>query len=295
MNISINKIIYIIPLALLFFSSCKKQGDESIPAYLKVDSSEVVVTPVQGTAFHNIVDVWAYDGNNLIGAFELPARFPILKSGNTEMNFYAGIKMNGIGNTRVPYPFYKVNTQTVNLVRDSIVEIPVLKYEYVKNAVFAFIEDFETLNNSLESSAVGNVKMERYELPELKELVPGENNKYAAGAVFSSDTSFLSWQTTTSFALPTNGKECFMELSYKNNNIFTVGIIGESSTGSRSHDILHINPSENWNKIYINLTATLGNFQEYKKFKIYFISKKINSLPDASVFIDNIKLIHLPI
>lgn len=281
-------------LVLVVLVSCKPQPEDLVPSYLSINSADLQADNLQGTAYSKITDIWVYDGNTLIGAFELPFRCPIIKEGNTAFNFYAGIKMNGIKGTRVPYPFYDVSEQNIELFKDSIVSIDNITFKYHNRSVFQFIEDFESPNNTFEKTNFSNIDIERFSFPELNNLVEGETNNYAAGAKVATDTLFFEWQTVNNYELPTNGRECFLELSYKCNIVFSVGIITQG-TAPVQHPILNINPSEAWNKIYVNLTATLSNFSSSKKFKIYFTGRNIGNTNEFSeVYLDNIKLINFP-
>lgn len=281
-------------LVLVVLVSCKPQPEDLVPSYLSIKSADLQADNMQGTSYSKITDIWVYDGNTLIGAFELPFRCPIIKEGSTAFNFYAGIKMNGIKGTRVPYPFYKVSEQNIELFKDSIVSIDNITFKYDDRSVFQFIEDFESQANTFEKTNLSNIDIERFYFPELNNLVPGELNNYAAGAKVSTDTVFFEWQTVSAYELPTNGRECFLELNYKCNIGFAVGIVTQGSFPVY-HPILNINPSETWNKIYVNLTATLGNFSNSKKFKIYITSRNISDTNEFSeVYVDNIKLINFP-
>ncbi len=90
-------------------TSCYKfDGDQTIPAYLKIDTVLLkTYYPEQGSNSNAIKDVWVYVNDQQIGAFELPAMFPVLAMGNQKLEIRPGIKVNGISSTRAPYPFYK--------------------------------------------------------------------------------------------------------------------------------------------------------------------------------------------
>src|ERR1039457_4232719 len=102
--------LYISIFYLLLFStqSCEKfSGDQTIPAYLKIDSIYITTkTETQGSASHSITDAWVYVDDQFIGAYQMPARFPVLKEGKHKVEVFAGIKKDGIAATRTPYPFY---------------------------------------------------------------------------------------------------------------------------------------------------------------------------------------------
>jgi hypothetical protein len=55
-------------LLLLAQTSCEKfSGDQTVPAYMKIDSIRLTTDySTQGTAIHNITDAWVYIDGQLI-------------------------------------------------------------------------------------------------------------------------------------------------------------------------------------------------------------------------------------
>lgn len=273
-------------------SACYKTDEMPIPAYIHIDTSSVISSGTEGTASHKIVDAWVYKKDNIIGAFEMPATFPILETGTVELTFYAGIKLNGIAETRVPYPFFDPIKRSVRLAADSVTKISNLKYSYSSHTVFEWTEDFEQYNLSLDTAKPSTLAIQRVSLPELMTAFPGEGNEYAAKVELSSDTGVFYCRTHNEYSLPTNGTETFLEMNFKTNNELQVGILPVGLYAS-GHTIIVLNPSATWNKIYINLTPSLSTFTEYSSFKIFFYAKKSASAEKAVIYFDNLKLIHL--
>jgi hypothetical protein len=249
------------------------------------------VNAIQGTASHKIVDSWVYANNELIGGFELPSRFPILKSGSTNLTIFAGVKLNGMNETRSPYPFYQQITKTVNLVRDSILDLGHLKYSYTEGTKFAWQENFEQYNLSIDTTARSEITLVRAKLPELATAFPFEDNEYAAKVVIPNDSLVFECVTHNSFKLPTDGSSVFLEMNYKTNNPFTMGLLINGSVASQ-RPVLVINPSSIWNKIYINLTPSTAANSGASSFKVYFTARKSNKEPNAEILFDNLKLLH---
>lgn len=276
---------------LVIFTGCAKTSIDEIPAYIAIDSISINVTSIQGTASQKISDAWIYADNELVGAFELPAQVPVLKSGTSNLSIFAGIKLNGINETRVPYPFYTQINKSVELEREKVTDLGHMKFAYASATKFAWQEQFEYVNYSLDSTARSEVNLVRTTLPELESIFPGENNKYAAKVVIPSDSLVFECASHDSFKLPTDGTSVFLELNYKTNNAFTVGLfLNGYVTAQRS--VLVVNPSSNWNKIYINLTPTLAANNDVTNFKVFFTAMKSTSVPKAEIFFDNIKLLH---
>lgn len=277
-------------LTTLFTSGCQKLSEDEIPSYLAVDTISVKVNSMQGTASQNIFDTWVYADNDLIGGFELPARMPILKAGTTELTIFAGIKLNGINETRVPYPFYESIKKTVSLVRDSVIDLGHLKFSYEDGTKFAWLENFEQYNITVDSTARSEVNLVRTYVPELAAAYPFELNEYAAKVVIPSDSLIFESISHDSFKLPTDGSSVFLEMNYKTNNAFTVGIVANGTVASQKA-VLVINPNNNWNKIYINLTPSVSA-STASSFRIYFSAMKSTDEDEAIIMFDNLKLLH---
>jgi hypothetical protein len=275
----------------LLYTGCSKPSADEIPAYIAIDTASVKPTSLQGTASQKVFDTWVYADNELIGAFELPARFPILKTGASQLTVFAGIKMNGINETRVPYPFYQKIQRNVTLEPEKITELGHLKFTYVDGTKFAWLEDFEHANHTLDSTARSQIDLVRTKMPELAAAFPNEGNEYAAKIIIPSDTLIFECTSHDAFKLPTDGSSVFLELNYKSNNAFTVGLMVNGILALQ-HAVLGINPSSTWNKIYINLTPTLSANTDASSFKVFFWAKKTTKDAQAEICIDNIKLLH---
>ena len=93
---------------------------------------------------------------------------------------------------------------------------------------------------------------------------------------------------TTPYFLPTGGEPIYLELDYKCNQSFVVGVIGG---GSDEREALTINPSDDWNKIYIQLTNVVSRQPTYatQGYQVFIrATKEVNS---PKIYLDNIKLI----
>jgi len=278
-------------VGISLFWGCSKTSVEDIPSYIAVDTISIKVNAIQGTASHKVVDTWVYANNELIGGDELPSRFAILKSGSTALTIFAGIKLNGINETRSPYPFYQQINKTVTLTRDSILDLGHLKFSYAEGTKFAWQENFEQYNLSIDTTARSEIVMLRAKLPELAAAFPYELNEYAAKVVIPNDSLVFECMSHNSFKLPTDGSSVFLEMNYKSNNAFTMGLLINGSVSSQ-RPVLVINPSSTWNKLYINLTPSTSANDGATSFRVYFTAKKSNSEPNAEIFFDNLKLLH---
>ena len=273
-------------------AGCSKTTIDEIPSYIAIDTTSINVASLQGTASQKISDTWVYADNELIGAFEVPAQFPVLKNGSSELSIFAGIRLNGINETRAPYPFYEKITRTVNLEREKITDLGHLKFLYVVGTKFAWQEDFEQANLSIDSTARSEVNLVRTRMTsELAAAFPFEMNEWAAKIIIPDDSLVFECASHDSYRLPTTGTSVFLEMNYKSNNSFTVGLIVNGSVTSQK-SVLVINPSETWNKIYINLTPSVSASSGATSFKVFLSAMKNTNVPKAEIYFDNFKLLH---
>jgi hypothetical protein len=96
------------------------------------------------------------------------------------------------------------------------------------------------------------------------------------------------------YAIPSSGYSCFLELDYKCNIDFIVGLIGQDKTTGKEYqnDIMYINSKETWNKIYIDLTKAIQD-SGLGLYKIFFSCEHEDKNSISEVYIDNVKLLYL--
>jgi len=269
-----HQIIYFI--ILLFFFSCTKENEDNIPSYINVENLNF-----DENTTHNITDIWVYINDNLQGVYELPALFPVLENGEHMIRIKAGVKNNGISSTRIPYPFYASYFHFTELVQDSIIIInPTITYS--ENNSLAFIEDFEGVG--LDLSITNNSDT-------IIHTITNGSENYGAG--FLND-SIIDFEIATDEIknLPRAGSPVFLELDYKSNTRFLVGIYVNNPQLIEKKDLLWVTPKENWNKIYINLTEIVSESINAESHKVFLSMLRDFSLDTNRIYFDNLKVIY---
>lgn len=278
----------------LFINSCSFfDKQEDTPSFIHIEKFDLTTTSGQGTNSNNITDVWVFINGNSMGVFELPCTIPYLGDGNTRITLYAGIKDDGISAIRKIYPFYTNYVVDKVLTRGIVDTIsPTTTYfdpplcnidkEEFEDAGVKFVADATSTINVIKTNAVGEVFEDQYS---------GRITMNAADLIMK---SFY----TTNFAFPGNGGQAYVEINYKNNVEFTIGMEITEPLNIVNTDNTRINPSydENdnlvWKKIYINLTDLINLHPNATNYRIYI--KAVN--PDASnglfVLIDNFKVLY---
>ena len=271
------KITYL--LILLVLSSCQKEDPGGIPTYLKIDN----ITLDEGNTTSNITDAWVYVNGQLQGVYELPAKFPVLEEGNANIKVYAGIKNNGIASDRVIYPFYSSDTTNKVLTINASTEIyPTLN---IKENIDGQFDDFDN-GYSFNSDICFQV------------LSDGPYGKYGSLSLSDSDSIMITEINYQDFPLsfdnvPQQGSPTYMELDYKNNTSFLVGVyINSPNSPTLEKGLLWINPKEDWNKIYIDLTQTVSEAIGAETFSIFIKMQRDSNLDENKLDFDNIRIIH---
>jgi hypothetical protein len=263
-------------LLIAIIPSCEK---EPVPAYLYVENIEVV-SGIFGSNTSNIDDVWVYRQDNPQGVYEMPVTFPIIAEGTTKLTFQAGIKMNGVATTRISYPFYSNYTVELDLVPGKVDTVRP-KVDYIPATKIALLEDFET-GNAFEG-------IER--IQDAEKVFEG--NVSGRMKINLGDSSVIAYNTNR-FSVPFNAASVFVELNYKNNKVFNVGLRCYKNNSSQVTRVIKLNVTnkEEWSKIYVNFTPDINSIQADTYELILQYVEEGNTEP-IDILFDNIKVIYL--
>ncbi|MBP7496573.1 MAG: hypothetical protein KA792_02800 [Bacteroidales bacterium] len=236
----------------------------------------------------NISDVWVYIDDDIIGAFELPAKIPILKEGKHKLTLRPGIKLNGIDATRAIYSLYSSLDSNIILEPDKILKVN-FNTTYVSNLNITWQEDFENPNFSLvkterSDTTVKQAKNENYSYFEYGE-------KYAGRVYINTDKPYFELVCDTSLTLPRNYKPVYLEMDYKTSCDFTVSLKITTTSQSYMQEYLTITAAPYWRKIYINLTPYANLDSKAKSYKLYFSHRLETGKTYDELFFDNLKLV----
>ena len=280
---------------VLFLLSCKGlTDDEPIPSYIHISKIDLEVKSdgTQGSNAHDIVDAWVYADKKLIGLFELPVTIPIIKSGNTEITVFAGIKKNGRTADRVAYPMYTPFVKTLNLVPKQIDTLQP-KVTYKEGAKFTWIEDFEDQSVSMEKFG-NNASIDTLFITNNPTEVfryDGNTNNFSGLIKFNGPGTF-EHANINPFEIP-KMSDVFLEVNYKCDVNVEFGFLAIGSITYQIPVVLAF-PTTEWKKMYIGFTEdyNASEFASYNKMKVFI--KAINATAGAQpkIYIDNLKLVH---
>ncbi len=270
---------------LFVFVACKKD-EVAIPTYFQINEIGFYDNINGETSTSKISDVWFYVNDQKQGIYEMPCTFPVIGDGTNNIKIFSGIKVNGISASRDIYPFYESYDTTLNFISDSILSlVPTTKYK--QNLNF-YSEDFDGLGNNFDISINSDTN---FISPFPTDSVYGKISN--VGKVILQNP-FLNFEATT-FEIddfPSAGSPVYLELDYKNNSTFIIGAYVNFSQSVIKKSIIAINPSEDWNKIYVNLTPTINESIGAQSLKVFISMLRPESMNSAELSIDNFKIIY---
>jgi len=279
-------------LIALFIQSCDLiNPDEKAPGYIQVDSFTFDPNPAIGefgpSKSTNIKDVWVYVDNEFQGAYELPAKFPVLKTGSANIILSPGILLNGIAATRSPYPFYRGSIQQITIPELGTVTMnPVTSY--FDSVKCSYCEDFEGSGFSLTTTNASDTLM-------YQTIAADPNNKEGLCGVVTLDSANTAFEitSTSAYDLPGSGAAVFLEFDYKINQSMVAGLfIVTPNTTPQQVALINLNATENWKKIYVQLGYTVSAYEDASGYKVFFGAVKSSSVSKAVFYLDNIKVVN---
>jgi len=296
-----HRMVLIILLTVVFSSCQKAQFKAEIPSYIHIESIDLETDSFEGSDSQNLTDAWVTMDGNFLGAFELPCTIPILSDGAHEFRVSSGIKANGISATRIIYPFFEIcdlfikdgdtyqasTSNIVNLHKDSTVVLKATT-SYKENIAFLFVEDFEDAGAVIESTENSDTSLVKTNIDSLA-------FEGYSGEIHLDNTNDF-FEIMSAEFVPLNGlyNTTMLEMDYRCNHSFKLGVAVKSAeTGLIDlYESIQINPSEDWNKIYVHTTyqVNLGNSND--EFGIFIGTVKSTSSETASFYFDNIKWLH---
>lgn len=281
----IGKIFTLFILIIVLSSSCEIiNPEEEIPSYIHIENFSLSTTTAQGTNSHNITDAWVYIDGNFNGVYELPATFPVLSSGKHSITLSPGIKIYGIAASREIYPFYKKYQIETDLIPKQIDTLqPTVSYLDELNFAELWMEDFEDAGMKLDTTFGSKVKINQFD-----DIVSNSRVGYIA---LTSTNNYFDC-SSEDLILPKYSERVYLEMNFKCDNEFAVGLWANTTTQSIRQPIILLHPNTNWNKIYIDLTQTATTNQNANSFSLFINATIDETKEEANIYIDNLKIIH---
>ena len=270
-------------VAPLLFSACHK--DSPTPVYLHIAPFSLTSNlAAQGSNSNKIEDVWVYVNKQPLGAYQLPCTIPVIAdNGKTEVILFPGILKGGITSMHVKYPFYKSFTDIINFVQGKTFSIaPITKY--VDSLKFKLKEDFENGNSFIK--LLGDTSI-------FKECAANIGIEGCYGHITLDAThDTVEVISSSSFVLPENTTPVFIEMNYKNDYPFTIGLQANTSSTVTKYWQETFVAKSNWNKVYIDITDAVSQLQGTTYQIIIKAGNTYGEITSPeNLYFDNIKLI----
>lgn len=290
----IKKNIFLLPVfcmgILLSFQSCELfDPSKEIPSYIQIDSINLNTKPGEGSNSNKIKDAWVYIDKNLQGIYELPCAFPVLSSGNHEIQINSGIITNGSTSIRTPYPFYSLYSQSINLIsgqKQFLGTKGVLSVNYIPQTILALNEDFENNDFKFVSTSGSQSNM-------IQTILPSEvfEGKKSAKVQLDADHPIFEAISNT-MNIPINNNPIYVELNYKTENPSELALKFDNQGGITELPIGGMYTSYKWEKIYFEISDILSSYPAAKNIQLLIHAKKDDSINQAILLFDNIKILH---
>jgi len=306
------KIILACLLATTIFGSCQKfQGDVQTPSYLHLDRIDITPqaqnAPSSETGFYtSIVDaaqiICYFEGDDAeqnLGVFQLPFTVPLLHHGPIQyIKVVPVIKQNGVSSTRIAYPFFQpIQYDDITVAADSVTNLgtfDTLRQQWCATSHYlsrrqmtihledyfeptSFATNFDSILTWVRDDPQEARSGKGYGLVQVPDSVTATTFSYVAEVA------------------PTTGSVLYLEMDYQTDLDLYVNMLGFAVTSSgniSSKPIMCLVPNTQWQKIYINLGRTWGQFNYNTPIRIYF--QVANPYKKGGhVKIDNAKILSL--
>lgn len=277
-------------LMILTFTSCTNDLFQAEnPKFIYFNDIQLKPKSSEGANTHKITELWVYADGQLLGAFDKNKHIPIIsQKDDVELNIFAGIRANGAKQS--PQLYFMLDDIKISIDnKKGTIDTLNAIFTYSENAKFAFIEDFEggsIFNEDLDNDSTSSI---------IRSKNQPISGLYSGLMSLNKDHPFTQVTSGNSFfGIPSTGYSTFLELDYKCNIDFVVGLLGQDiSTGKEyQNDVIYINSKDTWNKIYIDLTQAIQN-SGLGMYKIYFSCEHEDKNIISEVYIDNVKLLYL--
>jgi hypothetical protein len=240
-----------------------------------------------GALTHNFTEAFVNVDGKFIGAFQIPAKIPIIATGNVEILIQPGVINNGISATKRRYPFVEPYVASIELIKDETTLVsPVTRY--YKETKF-LIEDFENPAINIETDGVSAAQLQIANDPAILKW----GNFYGSIELNDIDSLYVGY-TIFSTNLPKQGDEVYLEMDYMNSNSLLTSVLSYSPT--TFHDDIHIqlNPQANpeWKKIYLDLREIISFRFNTNVNEQGFTAILDEKGTEKFIYLDNIKVVY---
>ena len=154
------------------------------------------------------------------------------------------------------------------------------------------IEDFESANLQFETTAFNKAEWTRSHASVDPPTTVFEGN-YSGMGILDDEKNYLQIITKKIFEeLPKQGIPVFIELNFKTNTTIVLSLMSYHSGVGESKDLIYLSPTDQWKKIYINLTSSLSYDLNTHEYKFLVSANHTNGNEETIVLLDNFKVVY---
>lgn len=259
----------------VFLARCGKENP--VPAYVHIPAFTLTTQSGQGSASNRITDAWVYIGGEINGVYELPITFPIIETGEQDIQIFAGIRNNGIRSNPVIYPFFSPFSLKKKLENGRL--------DTIKPSTTYFSDAQFLINETFDNTVLFDQNRDNNPLLSFTRADGFEGK--SAKISLSKGGSF---EKASSFKVPFTSavRDIFLELNYKTDALLSVGVMNSSTNEVITK--ITLTPRAEWNKTYINLVNEIRDLRA-SNYQLILRGVLPDSLSAGTVLIDNVKLI----
>jgi hypothetical protein len=274
---------------VLFAVACNRSDEDVLPAFIQSDRVSFTTLAAQGSNSSAISELWFYTDGDILGVVDTLVSLPLLKQGVQTITVFPGIKNNGMGTSRIRYPFYTAYDTTIDVIPGESYTIRP-RYTYTVNATIDATRNFEAGNSFVESSSnSGTIEL-------LNDPSLAASGVRCARMSLPAGGALLSYLDETNIALDA-GSVAFLEMDYSCNNTFVVGVYTIDGGNSTKVPVLYLTPTQtqgselpNWNKIYMDLGMVASQYPNTDNFRLY-VECTAEEATMPTIYLDDIKVV----
>jgi hypothetical protein len=283
-------------LVFLLLTQCDViNPEEEVPAYLYISAIELQTDETaQGRGTSAFDDAWVFANSELIGAFELPARIPVLSQGETDIQVFPGFRDRGLSTDRAIFQLVSPLDTVLNLRAGRVDSLrPVVRYR--PEAEFAYLLDFDDqrqrgfrLDPESSASAESRISSER--------AVAGSALRVSVG-----DTGFAEMDAIRENQAVVQAQAAVMEFDLYNEALVLVASEVAVAQGGELNRLTEVDEAgytarPRWRRQFIDLGSDMELFrgEGFTQWKPLFAFVNTDTTGPQVSYIDNLKVVYLP-
>lgn len=276
-------ILCLLSFGLILFS-CRKE-DIASPSFINIPEFSTTVKINQGSDHQPFPYLNIFIDENSVGVVQAPSTLATIKKGAVNLDIFPVIRQfarEGTTTYSVMKPFSLSTTLKENET-DTIRPV----FEYHDNAEFPWLEDF---NDNFASLQLKTGTIDTFYIENDPDIsLDGSNYMHIP---MGAGESYFEIESADLFNLPVDGRDVYMEIDYRCNVAFTIGVYATSSTEVIALPSVSPYDTEGeWRKAYIYLSDETRNRTLDTRFRVFV--RAVNAeVADPHIYFENIKLVY---